>query len=86
VLPYVLIGHNSHLKVIKAKTLFDLTALNSELLARSRLIAFVTGEIVPVNVLVGSALAPSTFTRGRRAILDGRRLILRFTTGKVSSA
>lgn len=51
VLPHVLIGHGSHLKVIRAKTSFDLTALNSELLARSRLIAFVTGEIVPVSIL-----------------------------------
>ena len=51
VLPHVLIGHNSHLKVIKAKTSFDLTALDSGLLARSRLIAFVTGEIVPVSIL-----------------------------------
>jgi methionyl-tRNA formyltransferase len=51
VLPHVLIGHNSHLRVIKAKTSFDLTALNSELLARSRLVAFVTGEIVPIGVL-----------------------------------
>ncbi len=51
VLPHVLIGHNPYLKVIKAKTSFDLVALNSELLARSRLIAFVTGEIVPVSIL-----------------------------------
>jgi methionyl-tRNA formyltransferase len=51
VLPHVLVGHNSSLKVIKAKSSFDLTALNSELLARSRLIAFVTGEIVPVSIL-----------------------------------
>ncbi|HUN97835.1 MAG TPA: formyltransferase family protein, partial [Bradyrhizobium sp.] len=51
VLPHVLIGHNAFLKVIKAKTSFDLTVLNSELLARSRLIAFVTGEIVPASIL-----------------------------------
>src|ERR1700754_591044 len=29
VLPHVLIGHNPYLKVIKAKTAFDLLALNS---------------------------------------------------------
>jgi methionyl-tRNA formyltransferase len=51
VLPHVLIGHNSYLKVVKARTSFDLTALNSELLARSRLIAFATGEIVPTSIL-----------------------------------
>ena len=51
VLPHVLVGHNPYLKVIKAKTSFDLVALNSELLQRSRLIAFVTGEIVPVSIL-----------------------------------
>src|SRR6201996_5560589 len=51
VLPHLLIGHNPYLKVIKAKTAFDLLALNSELLARARLIAFVTGEIVPVSIL-----------------------------------
>jgi methionyl-tRNA formyltransferase len=51
VLPHVLAGHNPYLKVIKAKTVFDLVALNSELLRRSRLIAFVTGVIVPVSIL-----------------------------------
>lgn len=51
VLPHVLIGHNPYLKVIKAKTSFDLLALNSEMLQRSRLLAFVTGEIVPVSIL-----------------------------------
>jgi methionyl-tRNA formyltransferase len=51
VLPHVLTGHNSYLKVIKAKSSFDLTALSSEQLARSRLVAFVTGEIVPVSIL-----------------------------------
>jgi methionyl-tRNA formyltransferase len=51
VLPHVLVGHNPYLKVIRAKTAFDLVALNSELLARARLISFVTGEIVPVSIL-----------------------------------
>jgi methionyl-tRNA formyltransferase len=51
VLPHVLIGHNPYLKVIRARTSFDLVALNSELLARSRLIAFATGEIVPASIL-----------------------------------
>jgi methionyl-tRNA formyltransferase len=51
VLPHVLVGHNPYLKVIKAKTAFDLLALNSELLARARLIAFATGQIVPASIL-----------------------------------
>ncbi|WP_213773181.1 formyltransferase family protein [Bradyrhizobium sp. dw_78] len=51
VLPHALLGHNPYLRVIPVRTSFDLTALNSELLRRSRLIAFVTPEIVPVSIL-----------------------------------
>ncbi|SDS93456.1 formyltransferase family protein [Bradyrhizobium canariense] len=51
VLPHLLLGHNPFLKVIPVRTSADLTFLNSELLRRSRLVAFVTPEIVPVSVL-----------------------------------
>src|ERR1700759_885346 len=51
VLPHALLGHNPYLKVIPVRNILDLTALNSELLRRSRLIAFVTPVIVPVSIL-----------------------------------
>jgi methionyl-tRNA formyltransferase len=50
-LPQVLLGHNPHLSVIPVGSAADLAALDSELLRRGRLIAFVTPEIVPKVVL-----------------------------------
>jgi len=51
VLPHVLLGHNPRLTVIPVGTLADLTALNSDTLQHARLIAFVTPEIVPADIL-----------------------------------
>jgi methionyl-tRNA formyltransferase len=51
VLPHALLGHNPHLTVIPVGTLDDLAALNSDVLRRARLLAFVTPEIVPQNLL-----------------------------------
>jgi methionyl-tRNA formyltransferase len=51
VLPQALLGHNPCLTVIPVGTLDDLAALNSDLLRRARLIAFVTPEIVPPSLL-----------------------------------
>lgn len=51
VLPHALLGHNPYLKVVAVRTCADLTALNSGLLRRARLVAFVTPEIVPVSIL-----------------------------------
>jgi methionyl-tRNA formyltransferase len=51
VFPPVLLGHNPLLTVIPVKTSADLAALNSDLLRRARLIAFVTPEIVPESIL-----------------------------------
>src|SRR6204780_2541154 len=51
VLPHALRGHNPHLAVIPVGTSDDLAALNSDLLRRARLIAFVTPEIVPQSLL-----------------------------------
>jgi methionyl-tRNA formyltransferase len=51
VLPHALRGHNPLLTVIPVRTSDDLAALNSNLLRRARLIAFVTPEIVPASVL-----------------------------------
>jgi methionyl-tRNA formyltransferase len=50
-LPQVLLGHNPRLSVIPAGSAVDLAALDSDLLRRARLIAFVTPEIVPKAVL-----------------------------------
>jgi len=46
-----LLGHNRHITVMPAATAADLAALNSDLLARARLIAFATPIIVPQAVL-----------------------------------
>jgi methionyl-tRNA formyltransferase len=43
--------HNPCLTIIPAETLADLTALKPDTLARARLIAFVTGVIVPAELL-----------------------------------
>ena len=47
----VLRSHNPRLTVIPVATLTELTAMESEVLARARLIAYTTGIIVPANVL-----------------------------------
>ena len=47
----VLSTHNPCLTIIPVETLADLNALEPDTLARSRLIAYVTGVIVPANVL-----------------------------------
>src|SRR5580700_12264499 len=50
-LPALLRGHNPQLTVISVGTSADLAALNSDVLARARLIAFVTPEIVSGGTL-----------------------------------
>jgi len=50
-LPHVLRGHNPLITVMSVGTAVNLTALDSDLLGRARLIAFVTPEIVSKNVL-----------------------------------
>jgi len=47
----VLRGHNARLDVRAAKSLADLEALAPDLLARARLIAFVTDVVVPAHIL-----------------------------------
>jgi methionyl-tRNA formyltransferase len=49
--PRLLLGHNPSLTVIPVWSAADLVALNSDVLRRARLIAFMTPEIVPVSVL-----------------------------------
>src|SRR6195952_1424718 len=51
VFPAVLRAHNPSLTVIAVNTSADLAALGAELLARSRLIAYVTPEIVSADTL-----------------------------------
>ncbi len=50
-LPVLLRGHNPQLTVISAGTSADLAALDSDVLARARLIAFATPEIVSGSTL-----------------------------------
>ena len=50
-LPLVLLGHRPDLSVIPVQTPDQLATLNSEVLRRARLIAFVTSVIVPENIL-----------------------------------
>src|ERR1700677_1995147 len=51
ILPLALRGHNPLLTVIPGGSAAGLAALDSDLLSRARLIAFVTAEIVPPSVL-----------------------------------
>jgi methionyl-tRNA formyltransferase len=51
VLSHALLGHKPYLSVISVRTSNELAFLNSELLRRSRLIAFATPEIVPASIL-----------------------------------
>jgi methionyl-tRNA formyltransferase len=51
ILPLALRGHNPLLTVIPVGSAAELAALDSNLLSRARLIAFVTAEIVPPSVL-----------------------------------
>ena len=51
ILPLALRGHNPLLTVIPVGSAAELAALDSGLLSRARLIAFVTAEIVPPSVL-----------------------------------
>jgi methionyl-tRNA formyltransferase len=50
-LPLALLGHNPLLTVLPVETSADLAALDSDVLPRARLIAFVTPEIVPASIL-----------------------------------
>src|ERR1700744_6253046 len=50
-LPHALRGHNPQLAVIPVRSQADLDRLDSHLLRRSRLIAFVTPVIVPADIL-----------------------------------
>jgi methionyl-tRNA formyltransferase len=52
VLRSLLLGHNPLLTVMAIETRDDLSALSFDQLARARLIAFVTPEIVPASILV----------------------------------
>jgi methionyl-tRNA formyltransferase len=52
VLRSLLLGHNPRLTVMAIETRGDLSALSFDQLARARLIAFVTPEIVPASILV----------------------------------
>jgi hypothetical protein len=63
-------SHNPQLIVQPVTTLADVEALEPTLLARARLIGFTTPVIV----------APTTSTRDRPSIQDGRRRISRSTT------
>jgi hypothetical protein len=50
-LPFALFGHNPRLQVRPVRTLADFDLLDSNLLARARLISFVTPVIVPGDIL-----------------------------------
>jgi methionyl-tRNA formyltransferase len=60
----VLSAHNPHLTIISAETLADLNGIEPDTLARARLIAFVTGVIVPANVLEGLGYGAYNFHPG----------------------
>ncbi len=64
VLRSLLLGHNPHLMVLAVETAQDLSAMSSDLLGRARLLAFVTPEIVPGNILAGLGYGAFNFHPG----------------------
>jgi methionyl-tRNA formyltransferase len=64
ILPLALRGHNPLLTVIPVGTAAELAALDSDLLSRARLIAFVTAEIVPPSVLAALGYGAFNFHPG----------------------
>jgi methionyl-tRNA formyltransferase len=63
-LPQVLRGHNPQLTVILAGTAADIATLGSDVLARARLIAFVTPEIVAKRTLAQLGFGALNFHPG----------------------
>src|SRR6202030_919346 len=64
VLRSLLLGHNPLLTVMAIETRDDLSALSFDQLARARLVAFVTPEIVPSSILVRLAYGAFNFHPG----------------------
>ena len=64
ILPLALRGHNPLLTVIPVGSAAELAALDSDLLSRARLIAFVTPEIVPPSVLAALGYGAFNFHPG----------------------
>ena len=64
VLRSLLLGHNPLLTVMALETRDDLSALSFDQLARARLIAFVTPEIVPANILARLGYGACNFHPG----------------------
>jgi hypothetical protein len=64
VFPAVLRAHNPNLTVLSAGTAHDLVALGADLLARSRLIAYVTPEIVSTETLAALGYGAINFHPG----------------------
>jgi methionyl-tRNA formyltransferase len=64
ILPLALHGHNPLLTVIPVGSAAELAALDSDLLSRARLIAFVTAEIVPPSVLAALGYGAFNFHPG----------------------
>lgn len=64
VFPAVLRAHNPDLTVLTVGTAQDLAALSADLLARSRLIAYVTPEIVSKETLAGLGFGAINFHPG----------------------
>ena len=64
VFPAVLRAHNPKLTVLSVGTSDDLAALSPDLLARSRLIAYVTPEIVSTDTLAGLGYGAINFHPG----------------------
>jgi methionyl-tRNA formyltransferase len=64
ILPLALRGHNPLLTVTPVGSAAELAALDSDLLSRARLIAFVTPEIVPPSVLAALGYGAFNFHPG----------------------
>ena len=82
----VLSTHNPSLTIIPIETLADLNALEPDTLAGARLLAFVTGVIVPAAVLDQLGFGAYNFHPGPPAYPALRRRISHFTSAPTNSA
>jgi hypothetical protein len=81
----VLRGHNPFLNILSVETAAELVALNDGVLARARLIAFVTPVVVPPNILANLSYGAFNFHPGHPITPGGHLHILRFTSGRPNS-
>ncbi len=85
-LPAALLGHNPALTVLTIERAEELAAIESDVLRRARLIAFVTPVIVPKRILDQIGYGAVNFHPGPPSYPAGRRRTSHFMTRPRTSA